>query len=156
MRFTEAEFDGLCWHDCHIWGLSFRSGDPASGDWTSELALDIDYICEWCCADEHARFRVAPALLTFHGVASLIIDVRWEDDCLAYPLSIAQISRQPRDAPTLVMGQSDWCWQIDLNWPEGGKIAFSAAGFTQSLRCEPIATDQQYLDYAQRRVLGAR
>lgn len=155
MRFTEADFEGLCWHDCHIWALSFRCGDPAEGDWTSELDLDIDFICEWRCADEGARFRVAPALLTFHGMQSLAINVRWEESCLACPLSIAQIARQPTDVPALVAGKDNWRWQIDLNWPERGQIAFSAFGFTQVLRCEPIATHEQFLNHAQRRkVIG--
>lgn len=153
MQFNEPDFDGLCWHDCHIWGMSFRCGDPAKDDWTSELAMDIDFICEWRCADENARFRVAPALLTFHGVQSLAIDVRWEESCLAYPLSIAQIARETTSVSALVFGERNWRWQIDLNWPEQGKIMFSAFGFSQLLRSEPVATDEQFLDFAQRRKL---
>lgn len=42
MRHTETDFDRLSWHDCHLWGLELRAGDPDAGDWTSDLALDID------------------------------------------------------------------------------------------------------------------
>jgi hypothetical protein len=49
MTYTEADFDHLSWHDCHIWGVELRVGDPDDGDWTSELALDLDFIVEWIC-----------------------------------------------------------------------------------------------------------
>ena len=40
---TEADFDRLSWHDCHIWGFELRPGNPDDGDWSSDLALDIDW-----------------------------------------------------------------------------------------------------------------
>lgn len=49
MSYTEADFDVLSWHDCHVWAVEFRAGDPDEGDWTSDLALDIDFIVECCC-----------------------------------------------------------------------------------------------------------
>jgi hypothetical protein len=61
---TEADFDQLSWHDCHIWGVELRAGDADEGDWTSDLALDIDFIVEWLCGVAGgAQFRVAPAAL---------------------------------------------------------------------------------------------
>jgi hypothetical protein len=66
---TEADFERLSWHDCHIWGLAFRVGDPDENDWTSDLVLDIDFILDWICgAAGGAQFQVAPAALAFHGV----------------------------------------------------------------------------------------
>ncbi len=47
MVYTESGFDQLSWHDCHIWGLELRAGDPDEGDWTSDLVLHIDFIVEW-------------------------------------------------------------------------------------------------------------
>ena len=44
MTHTEADFDRLSWHDCHIWALELRAGEPDDEDWTSDLALDIDFI----------------------------------------------------------------------------------------------------------------
>jgi hypothetical protein len=35
MIYPEADLDRLCWHDCHIWGIELRAGDPDDGDWTS-------------------------------------------------------------------------------------------------------------------------
>ena len=51
MIYTEADFDCLSWHDCHIWGIELRAGDPDDGDWTSDLVLDIDFIVEWICGN---------------------------------------------------------------------------------------------------------
>ena len=28
MIYTEADFDRLSWHDCHIWGIELRAGLP--------------------------------------------------------------------------------------------------------------------------------
>jgi hypothetical protein len=34
---TEADFEQLSWHDCHIWGMEFQTGDPDEDDWTSDV-----------------------------------------------------------------------------------------------------------------------
>ena len=76
MIYTEADFDRLSWHDCHIWGIELRAGDPDDGDWTSDLVLDIDFIVEWICGTGGGgQFRVAPATLVFHGVTDPKIDI---------------------------------------------------------------------------------
>ena len=79
MTYTEAEFDQLSWHDCHVYGIQLRPGDTDANDWTSDFALDIDFIVEWVCqvAGGRAEFRVAPATLVFHGVSDLRIAVDW-------------------------------------------------------------------------------
>lgn len=65
LTYTEADFDRLSWHDCHIWGLAFQAGDPDEDDWTSDLVLDIDFVAEWICGlDGLAQFPVAPATTT--------------------------------------------------------------------------------------------
>jgi hypothetical protein len=46
--FTEADFDRLSWHDCQIWAVELRVGDPGTEDWTSDLALDIDSSSSGC------------------------------------------------------------------------------------------------------------
>ncbi|HET6879770.1 MAG TPA: hypothetical protein VFI31_06435 [Pirellulales bacterium] len=29
-QFSESDFDRLCWHDCHIWGIAFRVNEPSN------------------------------------------------------------------------------------------------------------------------------
>jgi len=78
MTHTEVDFDRLSWHDCQIWGLEFRAGEPDEGDWSSDLVLDIDFITEWLCGvTGGAQFRVAPATLAFHGVTDPRIGIDW-------------------------------------------------------------------------------
>ena len=44
--FTEADFDGLSWHDNPIYGF-FIDNDVTQ--WKSDLVFDIDFIVEWLC-----------------------------------------------------------------------------------------------------------
>jgi hypothetical protein len=67
--------DATSWHDNLVHALLFHVGDASTGDWRSELVLDIDHIVEWICGTEgDARFRVAPATLTFHDVTDLRVN----------------------------------------------------------------------------------
>jgi hypothetical protein len=43
MNWTEADFDHLSWHDCHIWGIELCAGDPDEADWTSDLAFEYGW-----------------------------------------------------------------------------------------------------------------
>lgn len=77
---TDAAFEELSWHDCHIWGIAVRVGEMSDGDFTSELVLDLDFIVEWLCSPGSlARFRVAPAELVFHDVSELYVSADWRE-----------------------------------------------------------------------------
>lgn len=160
MRHTETDFDHLSWHDCHLWGLELRAGDPDAGDWTSDLALDIDFIVEWMCAPGGGgRFRVAPASLVFHGVTDPRISIDWGapgHQTLLHPASIDRIERQPVPDRKVFLDRDYFAWRISLNWPAGGEISFGAAGFTQTLRAAPVVTDAQHLSFESRRRMLAR
>lgn len=149
MTSTHADFDRLSWHDCHIWGMEFRPGDPSAGDWSSDFALDIDFIVEWLCAtDGGGSFRVAPATLVFHGVTDPKIDIdggRSGNQVALHPLSIAHVEREPIQDQKVYLDRPYYRWKIRLNWPDGGEIAFGAVGFTQTLRAAPVVTDSQCL-----------
>ncbi len=96
--YTEADFDGLSWHDCHIHALAFRVGDVDADDCTSDFVLDIDFIVERLCGvDSGTQFRVAPATLAFHGVTDLKITIDWGDSGFQnalHEVSIGGIHRQ--------------------------------------------------------------
>ena len=150
---TEADFESYSWHDCHIWGIELRAGDPQEDDWTSDLALDIDYIAGWVKDDDGGtQFRVAPATLVFHGVTDPKIDIDWGQgqQVALHPASIHVIEREPIVGQRVYLDRPYYRWRIALNWPDGGEITFGAVGFTQTLRAEPIVTDQQQLTRRQR------
>jgi hypothetical protein len=154
MAHTDVDFDRLSWHDCHIWGIAVRAGDPAEGDWTSDLALDIDYILEWICGTRGGgQFRVAPATLVFHEVTDLRIDIDWGRSDFRqalHPVSIAGVERARIQDQKVQLDRPYYSWTIRLNWPAGGTVAFGARGFTQTLRADPVLTSSQRLSQAQR------
>jgi hypothetical protein len=155
MTYTEADFDRLSWHDCHIWAVEVRVGDPDEGDWTSDLALDVDFIVDWLCdpGGGCGRFRVAPANLIFHGVTEPRIKIdcgRSSYSVALHPLSISHVARELIHHQKVYLDRPYYEWSIQLNWPAGGEIVFGAAGFTQTLRAEPVVIERQYLSLKER------
>ncbi len=150
---AERELDPQAWHDCRIWKLEIAAGD---------LVLGIDLIVDALCGFERdARFKLAPATLTFHSVSDLKIGIHWGDSggrLLVHPLSIAEVVREPFARLPAVPGVPPYhAWRIRLNWPKGGELAFVASGFTQTLLAEPVVSDKDYLSLSQRRrMLGER
>ncbi len=159
-RYTDADFQRLSWHDCHIWGLELRVGDPDEDDWTSDLALDIDFIVEWICGvGGGGQFRVAPATLAFHGVTDPRIRIDWGDSgfrVALYPVSIDKIEREAVRDQKVYLDRPYYSWRIRLNSPRAGEIAFGAVGFTQTLRAEPVLRDTQHLSVRERNRLTER
>jgi hypothetical protein len=156
---TEADFDRISWHDCHIWGIELRSGDPAENDWTSDLVLWLDYIVEWVCPPgTPATFRVAPAELVFHGVTDPRIAIESDhtgSQVALHPWSIDGIRRLPIRDQRVYLDRPYYRWSIVLNWPNGGVIEVGAYGFSQRLLAEPVVTEEQMLmPSVRRRLLG--
>jgi hypothetical protein len=115
-RHTEADFDRLSWHDCHIWGVALHVGDPDENDWTSDLVLDIDYIVEWVCGvGGGGQFRVAPATLAFHGVTDPRITIDWGDSgfrVALHGISIDRIEREPVRDQKVFLDRPYYGWRI--------------------------------------------
>lgn len=157
---TEQEFEHLSWHDCHVWRLELRVGDPDEGDWTSDLVIGLDFISEWLCGVQGGTtFRVAPATLVFHGVTDARIAIDWGDtgaQVALHEVSIDRIEREPIRDQKVYLDRPYYRWRIRLNWPAGGEITFGAVGFTQTLLAEPIVSDKQHLSHGERRRLTGR
>ena len=162
MVHTEADFERLSWHDCHIWSLELRVGDPDEGDWTSDLALGIDWIEEWICrTDGGGEFRVAPAELVFHGVTDPSVALAWHPEgpqAALHLVSIDRIEREPQADQRVFLDRPYWRWRVRANWPRDGEIAFGAVGFTQTPLGEPLLLEgRQHLTRSERaRSLGRR
>ncbi len=156
---TDADFDRLSWHDCHLWGFDLQPGNPDEGDWTRDLALDIDYIVEWICGvDGGATFKVAPASLVFHGVTDPKIEIDWGPSRSFVSVHAASIDRLERARVTdqkVHLDRPYYWWTIRLNWPSGGHLAFGAVGFTQTLSADPVISEHQCLSRSQRQRLIA-
>jgi hypothetical protein len=96
---------------------------------------------EWLKSEEGAiRWRIAPATLTFAWVRDLRVAVDFTGDALASAVTewsihvVRRTAVPPRDG---YRGDPEHRWQIVLNVPEGGEIAFVATGHTLALRAEP-------------------
>lgn len=160
MTHTEADFERLSWHDCHIWGLDFHVGQADEDDWTSDVVLDIDFITEWMCGvTGGAQFCVAPATLAFHGVTDPRIMIDWGRSgfqAALHGVSIDRIDRERVNNQKVYLDRPYYSWRILLNWPKAGEIAFGAVGFTQTLLTEPVLTDKQHLSLRERSRLKRR
>ena len=151
---TQADFERMSWHDDTLYGLRFEVGDPERNTWHSNLVLDLDHIVEWLCVGQGAmRFRVAPAILTFHDVTDLRIDVDFGDSgsrTAMNELAIDDISRQRVADQKICLDRPYYRWRIALTLPRGGAFAFGASGFTQTLRADPVLLDRQRLTPSER------
>jgi hypothetical protein len=117
--------------------------------------LDIDHIVAWLCgtADGTARFRVAPATLTFHDVTDLRIAVDLGDSghrVALRPLSIDSIARERLEHQQICLDRPYYAWRIVLNDPRGGLLAFGASGFSLVLRADAMLLDEQRIPVADR------
>jgi hypothetical protein len=144
MSGQEFAADLASWHDNLVYGMHLRCADPVRDLWRSELVLDIDHIVEWVPQRGGGmRFRMAPAMLVFHDVSDLKLAIDFGCD-VGYrrnlnELSIDRIDRQPiaPDEPGY------YRWEITLNLPAGGQIAFVASGYTQTLTAAPQLCSEQ-------------
>jgi probable F420-dependent oxidoreductase len=147
-EFTHADFADLSWHDNEIYGIEFRVGDAEKDDWTSDLALDIDYIVDWIRKGDAMQFSIAPATLVFHGVTDLRLEIDGgqvgQQVSLLLP-SIAAIERERIVDQRVFLDRPYYRWCIRLNGSPNGELAFGAVGFTQTLRREPVLCEQQRL-----------
>jgi hypothetical protein len=148
---TQADFESLSLHDDTVYGLRFDTAEPESGLWRADLVIDIDHIVEWVCAPgQRARFKVAPANLSFHDVTDLALAIDWGDSghrTMLGSIAIDRLERQPVPEPRICMGGPYYRWTIALNCPKDGRITFGASGFTLALRAPPILSDEQQLSH---------
>lgn len=148
VEWSDADFDGLSWHDNHVHGIQVEVDNPDHG--TGILTLDLDHIIEWLpprAAGESFRFRVAPARLIFHEISSLRLEIDWAAVTAGMiPFSIGQITRRKLEYAT---GYTSWAWTIDVNWPKGA-ITFDSPRFTQRLSGRVIEAGEQCLTVEQR------
>ena len=143
-KWTEADFDGMSWHDCQVNSMALDQ----DGEWQSDLVIDLDFIVEWLCGtDKRCRFRVAPAVLRFTHVDNLRLDISLK---LKQPLEIYSVERT--EIPT--KGYENFHWVIKVqNYPDMKEnlVEFDATGFIQELTGRAIETESQNLAGAERK-----
>jgi hypothetical protein len=142
-RWTDEDFDRMSWHDNAFHGIRISEGEYGSGT----LTFDIDYILDWVKLESGGiGFRIAPATLIFFEVTNLVVNIDYAKPTAGLtPFSVDSVNRteQVRANYTAIV------WEINLNWPVGS-ISFEATGFEQSLRSDPVLSEQQTLTPGER------
>ena len=139
---TDADFDRLSWHDCHVHAVRVVAGEYGAG----ELEFDLDFIADWRCDEQGASFVLLPSLLRFREVTGLRMTLDWLAATAALgPFSLNRIERrvEPRERYVATL------WRLVVNWP-AGDIEFEAAGFTQQPWGRAVVSRQQVLAQAER------
>ena len=141
-RWSTADFESMSWHDCHVHAIRVTEGQNGSG----ELELDLDYIVEWIKQPEGITFRLIPAVLQFHEVTDLKVQLDWATPTAALgPFSLDRIERVSIQRAHYTA--TTWC--LHVNWPSGS-IAFEAAGFVQEAWGREVVSRNQYLRRSER------
>ena len=99
---------------------------------------------------------MAPATLSFENGTDLSIQLpdRGHGSQISLsPLSIDRIERERVTDQRICLDRPYWRWAIRFNDPRGGMICFGASGFLQTLRAEPVLTQQQWYPTDQPRPL---
>ncbi|QWW68956.1 hypothetical protein [Rhizobium sp. WYJ-E13] len=129
---TNEDFDVMGWHDCRLYSISLPNE-------SFDLKIDIDYIFKWeKRGDRFFGFWVSECDLTFHQVFDFKITIEPENTT---PTIISDITRK-NVRPTPSGELFVWDYEIEL---DKGVICFSATGFTQKLRSQPVFSESQNL-----------
>jgi hypothetical protein len=136
--YTEADFESMGWHDCHIHAIAVETLPNNPG----RLLLDIDYLVEWLRPDPASSglaFMVSPATLVFDQAWDLVTNIDMSG--WAFQLPILEVERDGPDE----RGLSTWRLAGDQF-----ELSISSRGFTQYLRREPVFCDGQWLSVEER------
>ncbi|MBL1411085.1 hypothetical protein [Sphingobacterium faecale] len=142
---TEADYEGMGWHDANIYGFVFHNDNADSA--TTDLIFDIDYIFKWVQPvppKDNFSFWVAPCTLRFENTFALEIDIDRRGG-LTDMFEVADLHLLSKSEEK----ENKWIyeWVIEL---QDGRIAFKATGFKQIVRQEPVLSDSQVLTLVQR------
>jgi hypothetical protein len=133
--YTDADFDTMNWHDCHIHAFSFNDD--------YELLLDIDYIFEWVKPKKGSRyykFWIAPCTLIFENIHTVEFELDSGQPIIDF---IQRENPQTTIAAEYLGKEFEYDWDMVMT---NGEMTFKSAGFKQYVRHAPILIREQKLD----------
>ncbi len=131
-RWFDSDFSDMGWHDARLYAVALPDED-------FKLTLDIDYIFKWeKLYDSVTGFWVSPCDLIFGNVSSFKVSIDFGDTNLLF---ISDIQRKNKRL-TPNGKYSEWDYQIQC---DNGLISFSATGFEQRVRKQPVLSKTQDL-----------
>lgn len=132
-------------HDNLIHGIVFHSD---VGEFSSDIALDIDHIEKWIKNESNEIFfTISRALLIFHDVTDLKISVDWGNSNNskflgdAPGLYINNITKRKIYSP---ISDEYFLWHIDTN-NHNSKIIFGATSFSLEMKGKQQTVNRQFL-----------
>jgi hypothetical protein len=128
---TDFEFDDLGWHDCRLYSIQFP-------DENFKLSFDIDYIFQWEAVNDEFKFWVSPCDLIFSDVSELKVELNYKNSMLLFISEVRRSSSRLSPNGKMII----WDYLIEC---DHGKITFSATGFQQNVRYQPVLSESQDL-----------
>lgn len=133
--FTDADFDTMNWHDCHIHSFCFNDD--------YELLLDIDYMFEWVKpkkGSKYYKFWIAPCTLLFENVRQVEFELEGQQPIIDF---IQRENPQATVAAEYLGKEFEYDWDMVMI---NGEITFKSAGFKQYVRQAPVLIRGQKLE----------
>ncbi|MDK9363402.1 hypothetical protein [Lelliottia wanjuensis] len=137
-------------HDNLIRGVIFAS---EVGDFSSDIHFDIDHIVKWvhCSVKEgESLFSVSRALLKFHDVSDLNLDISWGNTQYtkyagySSGIYILDIIKRKIESPLAPRAENYYEWEI-LTTNKNSIIKFGASSMSLELIGAPMTVNRQYL-----------
>lgn len=135
---TEADFDGMNWHDNPIHAMTFSDN--------FELQLDIDYIFEWVLKGKKYIFWISPCTLVFENVYDLTFDIGPATPGLTIDYVTKENPQRPKNSE-YINRDIEFDWTIEM---QEGTILFKSVGFKQFVRQPPRLLRTQKLTLEER------
>ncbi|KAA8997697.1 hypothetical protein FJU30_18225 [Affinibrenneria salicis] len=141
----EHDFNEDSFHDNLIHGVVFYSD---VGEFSSDIALDIDYIEKWIKTERGEIFFVIyKALLKFHDVTDLKLSINWGDTNNSHfsgdasGVYINKITKKRIYSP---IEDDYFLWNIDTN-NHDSHINFGASSFSLEIIGSKQTVNRQFL-----------
>ena len=129
----DSDFADMGWHDSRLYAVVLP-------DEEFKLTLDIDYIFKWeKSSDSVTGFWVSPCDLIFSNVSNFKVEIDFGNTNLLF---ISDIKRT-NERLTPNGKYTEWDYEIEC---DNGLISFSATGFEQRVRKQPVLSESQDLD----------
>lgn len=128
----DKDFEEMGWHDCRIYSISFP-------DEEFRFSLNIDYIFKWEKVKEELKgFWVSPCVLKFESVSDFNMSIQSDQSLMLFISNITRKNKRKTPNTHLI----EWDYEIEC---DKGNICFSATGFEQRVKREPMFSITQDL-----------
>ena len=125
---SDSDFADMGWDQSRLYSIAIP-------DENFKLVLDIDYIFKWQReGSSYSGFWVSPCNLIFHNVSGFKSEIDYKDNNLLF------VSEIRRSNERLTPNKMFTAWDYEIEC-DNGSISFSATGFEQTVRKQPVLSE---------------